>query len=87
MEQPQAISRALNYGARLMDDSSKLGGLDKNKDTLKGVRHLVIAACGTSYFSGLAGAQIMRTMRSFETIQGTTIFPQRSSSNTYDYLQ
>lgn len=69
MEQPQAISRALNYGARLMDDSSKLGGLDKNRETLKNIRHLVIAACGTSYFSGLAGAQIMRSLRSFETIQ------------------
>jgi len=71
MEQPQAISRALNYGGRLLDDSSKLGGLEKNKDTLKNVRNLVIAACGTSYFSGLAGAQIMRYMHSFETIQGS----------------
>jgi glucosamine--fructose-6-phosphate aminotransferase (isomerizing) len=72
MEQPQAISRALNYGGRLSDDSAKLGGLDKNKDSLKHIHHLVIAACGTSYFSGLAGAQIMRYMRSFETIQGAS---------------
>jgi len=69
MEQPQASSRALNYGGRLTDDSAKLGGLDKNRDTLRNIRHLVIAACGTSYYSGLAGAQMMRYMRSFETIQ------------------
>jgi glucosamine--fructose-6-phosphate aminotransferase (isomerizing) len=69
MEQPQAISRALNYGGRLSDDSAKLGGLDKNKESLKHIHNLVIAACGTSYFSGLAGAQIMRYMRSFDTIQ------------------
>jgi glucosamine--fructose-6-phosphate aminotransferase (isomerizing) len=69
MEQPQAISRALNYGGRLTEDGAKLGGLDSKKEVLKGIRHLVIAACGTSYFSGIAGAQIMRNLRSFDTIQ------------------
>jgi len=69
MEQPQAISRALNYGGRLIDDGAKLGGLDKNRDSLKSIRHLIIAACGTSYFAGIAGSQIMRHLRSFETIQ------------------
>lgn len=71
MEQPQAIARALNHGGRLNEDSAKLGGLEKNRDTLKGVRHLLISACGTSYYAGLAGAQIMRYLNAFDTIQGT----------------
>jgi len=30
---------------------------------------LLIAACGTSYYAGIAGAQLMRFMNSFETVQ------------------
>ncbi len=70
MEQPQAISRSLNYGGRLDDDSAKLGGLEKNRDSLRNVRHMIISACGTSYYSGLVGAQLMRFMNAFETVQG-----------------
>lgn len=79
----QAIARALNYGGRLTGDSSKLGGLDKNAESLKvsptptlpvpycqGIKHLIIAACGTSYYSGLAGAYVMRYLKSFDTVRG-----------------
>lgn len=70
MEQPEAISRALNYGGRIFDDSRvKLGGLDGQKDILLGVKHLVIAACGTSYHAALYGARIMRELKAFDTIQ------------------
>lgn len=70
MEQPEAISRALNYGGRIFDDSRvKLGGLEQNKELLLGIKHLVIAACGTSYHSALYGARIMRSLRAFETVQ------------------
>lgn len=36
MDQPEAIARALNYGARLMggENMVKLGGLDLKKDDL-----------------------------------------------------
>jgi glucosamine--fructose-6-phosphate aminotransferase (isomerizing) len=69
-EQPEALARALNYGGRFRDEVSvKLGGLDANLNILKGVRHLVIAACGTSFYSGLAGAQYMRLLNAFETVQ------------------
>jgi len=70
MEQPEALARALNYGGRIIgDDDAKLGGLDRNSNRLKGVKHLVIAACGTSYYAGLLGAQLMRYVDAFETIQ------------------
>jgi len=69
-EQPEAIGRSLNFGGRLMGDAQvKLGGLDDNQSTLLDVHHLIIAACGTSYYASLYGAQLMRYLRSFATIQ------------------
>jgi len=56
MEQPQALSSALNYGGRLKSESSvKLGGLDQNKDKLMRIQHLVIAACGSSLHAAIYG--------------------------------
>jgi glucosamine 6-phosphate synthetase-like amidotransferase/phosphosugar isomerase protein len=45
-------------------------GLTANESILQNAKHLIIAACGTSYFAGLYGAHIMRALNSFETIQG-----------------
>lgn len=71
MEQPESLARALNYGGRILgDDSAKLGGLGANTDVISNIKHLLIAACGTSYFSGLLGAHYMRQLGSFETVQG-----------------
>uniref|UniRef100_A0A6B2KZM4 Glutamine--fructose-6-phosphate aminotransferase [isomerizing] n=1 Tax=Arcella intermedia TaxID=1963864 RepID=A0A6B2KZM4_9EUKA len=70
MEQPEALSRALNYGGRLLgEDGAKLGGLERYKGELSKVKHLVISGCGTSYFAGLAGAHIMRSLQVFDTVQ------------------
>lgn len=70
MEQPEALSRTLNNGARLPNDFDvKLGGLERNKESLLSIRHLVIAACGTSYHAGLYGALGMRALQAFETVQ------------------
>lgn len=70
MEQPDALLRTLNNGARLLNDFEvKLGGLDRNKEMLLGIRHLVIAACGTSYHAGLYGALGMRALKAFDTVQ------------------
>jgi glucosamine--fructose-6-phosphate aminotransferase (isomerizing) len=70
MEQPQSISRSLNYGGRFKDELSvKLGGLDDNISVLQTVTHLVVCACGTSFHAGLMGAYYMRLLGSFETVQ------------------
>ena len=70
MEQPQAISRTLNYGARFDNDGNvKLGGLQANSDMLLSIRHLVVAACGTSLFAGMYGAALFRALRVFDTVQ------------------
>ncbi len=70
MEQPDALARTLNHGARIPNEFDvKLGGLERNKETLLGIRHLVIAACGTSYHAGLYGALGMRALNAFDTVQ------------------
>lgn len=70
LEQPEAIKRTLNYGARLAEeDGVKLGGLDAHAQELLTIDHLVIAACGTSYHAGLYGAMAMRAMKAFTTVQ------------------
>eukprot|EP01133_Synstelium_polycarpum_P011986 gene11986-13997_t len=69
-EQPMSISRALNYGGRIFDDSRvKLGGLEEAKDILLPIKNLVISGCGTSYFAAQLGAKIMRYLGAFDTIQ------------------
>eukprot|EP01006_Ploeotia_vitrea_P031171 TRINITY_DN63464_c0_g1_i1.p1 TRINITY_DN63464_c0_g1~~TRINITY_DN63464_c0_g1_i1.p1 ORF type:complete len:711 (-),score=414.30 TRINITY_DN63464_c0_g1_i1:146-2278(-) len=70
MEQPQAVARTLNYGGRFLSNGNvKLGGLNMNRDMLLGIRHLVIAACGTSLYAGMYGALLMRSLDSFDTVQ------------------
>lgn len=70
LEQPEAVHRTLNYGARLAEESGvKLGGLDTHAEELLAIQHLVIAACGTSYHAGLYGAMAMRAMEAFTTVQ------------------
>ncbi len=70
MEQPDALARTLNHGARIPTDLEiKLGGLERNKETLLGIKHLVIAACGTSLHAGMYGALGMRALKAFDTVQ------------------
>jgi glucosamine--fructose-6-phosphate aminotransferase (isomerizing) len=70
LEQPDAVARTLNHGARIKGEMSvKLGGLETREDELLTIKHLVIAACGTSYHAGLYGALGMRAMHAFETVQ------------------
>lgn len=70
LEQPDAVRRTLNYGGRLKsDDQVKLGGLERHATELLGIKHLVIAACGTSYHAALYGALAMRAMKAFDTVQ------------------
>lgn len=69
-EQPDALRRTLNHGARLPTETTvKLGGLESRKDELLRIDHLVIAACGTSFHAALYGAMAMRAMQSFVTVQ------------------
>ncbi len=70
MEQPQAISKALQFGARLSYDGDvMLGGLNSNILVLSGMKNLIITGCGTSLNAGLYGKRLMEYLKSFDTVQ------------------
>ena len=67
-EQPEAIARALGFGGRLGSDRILLGGLDGNFDRLSKIKHLMIAACGTSLHAAKYGEKLMKHLGSFDTV-------------------
>lgn len=66
-EQPDAVAKALNFGARLMGGKAmvKLGGLEQNEDKLILIDHLVVAACGTSFYASQYMEYLAREMQVF----------------------
>jgi glucosamine--fructose-6-phosphate aminotransferase (isomerizing) len=68
-EQPEAVARALNYGARLLKDGAKLRGLDEVKDQMLAVKNLMMIGCGTSYHAGLFGSHIFKQLGILNTVQ------------------
>lgn len=81
-EQPEAISKTLNYGARISSNNRvKLGGLDSHEEDLKAVENLVIGACGTSLLAGTYGALLMRKFHCFNSV-----VPYTASDITPDFF-
>ena len=69
LEQPEAIARALAFGGRLGETQVFLGGLDRARETMQRIRHLLIVGCGTSLNASLYGAKLMRDLGAFDTAQ------------------
>jgi len=67
-EQPSAVARAMNFGARISPSGAKLGGLEEIKDKLLQVRNLVLLGCGTSEFACMFGAHILKHMGIMNTV-------------------
>jgi glucosamine--fructose-6-phosphate aminotransferase (isomerizing) len=67
-EQPVALARAINFGARLTTDSARLRGLDEIEKELRAVENLMILGCGTSYHAAMFGQHIMRRLRTHSTV-------------------
>ncbi|KAF0690567.1 Aste57867_18054 [Aphanomyces stellatus] len=68
-EQPEAISRALNFGGRLTSYGVTMGGLTLRKDELLNVQHLIVTGCGSSMHAGVYGAHLMESLRAFHTVR------------------
>ena len=80
-EQPESVLRVINNGGRIRNDSSvKLGGLERIRNKLLKINHLIILACGTSYNAGLIGKKYMKMLRIFKYVE--VINP--SEFDTYD---
>lgn len=48
LEQPEAIARALAFGGRMSDTRVFLGGLDRQKERMRGIQHMVRACVRAS---------------------------------------
>lgn len=68
MEQPEAIARALSYGARMNGHRVVLGGLDKNVELMWQIKNMLLTGCGTSRHAAELGAKIMRDLDCFDTV-------------------
>ena len=67
-EQPEAIARALGFGGRMSYERVLLGGLDKNEQSLKDIKHMTLSACGTSLNAAKYGERLMKHLGSFDSV-------------------
>jgi len=58
-EQPATIERALLGRIDPRHATAKLGGIDLDARAALGIRRIVLLGCGTAYYAGLAGAQLI----------------------------
>tara|TARA_B110001450_G_scaffold171517_1_gene159975 strand:+ start:35814 stop:37700 length:1887 start_codon:yes stop_codon:yes gene_type:complete len=65
MEQPETIQKAINYGARILNDDIKLGGLDQLKIQTENIEidYVIIIGCGTSYHAALLGEKYFNSSK------------------------
>jgi len=61
-EQPETIKNAIRGRLELGEGVPKLGGIMPVWDRLKECHHLVIVACGTSYYAGCIGRYIFEKL-------------------------
>ena len=67
-EQPMAIFRTLNFGARILNNKIKLGGLNQEKNLLLNKEHLIILGCGTSLNAGIWISTLLKKQKVFNTV-------------------
>lgn len=68
-EQPESISRAMNYGSRLTLDNARLGGLEEIKDKFLEVKNLILLGCGTSLHACQFGVHLFSALKLMNTVQ------------------
>ena len=61
-EQPKTISDCLRGRINIEEGEVKLGGLEGVEDHLLNAKRIVIAACGTSWHSGLVGEYLIESL-------------------------
>ncbi len=61
-EQPETVMNAMRGRLELGEGVPKLGGITPVWEELKKCRHLVIVACGTSYYAGAVGRYVFEKL-------------------------
>ncbi len=60
--QPESLRNAFRGRIDLMNGTARLGGLNMTESDMRGVKRIVITACGTSWHSGLIGKYIIEKL-------------------------
>jgi glucosamine--fructose-6-phosphate aminotransferase (isomerizing) len=69
-DQEETIMRSLNNKGRIKNASEvKLGGLENYTGELLNIENIILLGCGTSYHSGLIGANFLKSLCEFNSIQ------------------
>lgn len=68
-EQPDAIYRALNFGARMTQNGVTMGGLARETSKMVSIQHLVLTCCGSSKNAAMYGARLFRSLDAFQSVQ------------------
>ena len=67
-EQPMSIFKTLNFGARILNNKIKLGGLNEEKNLLLDKENLIILGCGTSLNAGIWISTLLKQQKLFKTV-------------------
>ena len=59
MEQPESLENTLRGRLILETGQAKLGGLEMVKEKLKGVKRIIIVACGTAHYMSMVGEYML----------------------------
>ena len=69
-EQENTVLQSLNNKGRIKSASEvKLGGLEQITGELLNIENIILLGCGTSYHSGLLGADYIKTLCKFNSVQ------------------
>jgi len=60
--QPESLRNAFRGRIDLVKGTARLGGLEMSESDMRGVKRIVITACGTSWHSGLIGKYIIEKL-------------------------
>lgn len=78
MEQPTTLRSTLNGRVVPAEHRAQLGGLNMTADDLRGIEHVVIIGCGTSYYAGLLASYYLERL-----VDGLTIDVEIASELRY----
>lgn len=67
-EQTISIENATNNGGRLLQNTTRLGGLDEIKDSLLEIDDLIIIGCGSSFNAGNIGKKYFQYLNCFNHV-------------------
>ncbi|OPX31629.1 MAG: glutamine--fructose-6-phosphate transaminase (isomerizing) [Gemmatimonadaceae bacterium 4484_173] len=60
--QPESLRNAFRGRIDLVNGTARLGGIEMSESDMRGVKRIVITACGTSWHSGLIGKYIIEKL-------------------------